>query len=91
LVTYRTAQRSQALLGGRSAGSIVGAQAASRRFSFIGTRYEDGRHDLRVPMRTHFRESAAEYNAVVFSSSNLRHRSGSADVSELDPAGYDLV
>ena len=45
--------------------------AAARRqprgvFTFTDLRYDDGRRDLRLPVREHFRERAAEYNRVVF-------------------------
>lgn len=59
-------------------------------FTFTDRRYDDGRRDLHLPMSTHFRERAAEYNAVVFDNGQ-RHRSLSCDVFDLDPAGYDLV
>nr|WP_237606107.1 DNA adenine methylase [Rhodococcus sp. JG-3] len=37
-------------------------------FTFTdSTRYADGRRDLRLSLREHFRERAAEYNATVFS------------------------
>lgn len=35
-------------------------------FTFTDRRYDDGRRDLWLPMREHFRERAVEYNAVVF-------------------------
>ncbi|HTZ45059.1 MAG TPA: DNA adenine methylase [Jatrophihabitans sp.] len=59
-------------------------------FTFVGTRYDDGRRDLRIPMAQHFRERVAEYNAVVFSNGR-RNRSVSADIADLDPADHDLV
>jgi adenine-specific DNA-methyltransferase len=37
-------------------------------FTFTGLRYDDGRRDLHLPLRTHFRERASEYNRVVFDS-----------------------
>ena len=47
--------------------------AAARRqprgvFTFTDLRYDDGRRDLRLSLREHFRERAAEYNRVVFDS-----------------------
>src|SRR5262249_31160528 len=47
--------------------------AAARRqprgvFTFTDMRYDDGRRDLRLSLREHFRERAAEYNRVVFDS-----------------------
>lgn len=59
-------------------------------FTFTGLRYDDGRRDLRLPLRDHFRERVAEYNKVVF---NNRQRNDSvrADVFDLSSEGYDLV
>ncbi len=37
-------------------------------FTFTDMRYDDGRRDLRLSLREHFRERAAEYNRVVFDS-----------------------
>ncbi len=37
-------------------------------FTFAGARYDDGRRDLRLSLREHFAERAAEYNSVVFDS-----------------------
>ena len=37
-------------------------------FTFTDMRYDDGRRDLRMSLREHFRERAAEYNRVVFDS-----------------------
>jgi DNA adenine methylase/adenine-specific DNA-methyltransferase len=59
-------------------------------FTFTGTRYDDGRRDLQIPLAQHFRERAAEYNAVVFSNGQ-RNRSISADIADLPAGGYDLV
>jgi adenine-specific DNA-methyltransferase len=59
-------------------------------FTFTNLRYDDGRRDLRLTLREHFREHAATYNEVVFASGN-KHRSVTGDVFDLDPRGYDLV
>lgn len=59
-------------------------------FTFTDLRYDDGRRDLRLPLREHFRERAAEYNRVVFNSGTACQAT-SCDVFELDPAGYDVV
>jgi adenine-specific DNA-methyltransferase len=59
-------------------------------FTFTELRYDDGRRDLRLPLRKQFAEAAGAYNAVVFDSGmpcQVKH----SDVFELDPAGYDLV
>ena len=37
-------------------------------FTVTGLRYDDGRRDLRLPLREHFLERAAGYNRVVFDS-----------------------
>lgn len=59
-------------------------------FTFTETRYDDGRRDLRLPLREHFAETAQAYNATVFDNGQLC-RSLHSDVSEIDPAGFDLV
>jgi adenine-specific DNA-methyltransferase len=59
-------------------------------FTFTDLRYDDGRRDLRMPLREHFVTAAEAYNKVVFDSGaacQVRH----SDVFELNPAGYDLV
>jgi len=59
-------------------------------FTFTDLRYDDGRRDLRLSLREHFRGSAADYNRVVFNS-GTPCRALSGDVFELDPVGYDVV
>jgi adenine-specific DNA-methyltransferase len=59
-------------------------------FTVTDLRYDDGRRDLRLPLREHFAEAAEAWNAVVFDSGRPC-RAIRGDVSELDPAGYDLV
>lgn len=59
-------------------------------FTFAETRYDDGRRDLRIPLREHFAEAAHAYNATVFDSGQPC-RSLHSDVSDIDPAGFDLV
>lgn len=59
-------------------------------FTVTGARYDDGRRDLRLPLRDHFRLRAAEYNAVVFDSGR-RCRSVTGDVFDLAAEPYDLV
>jgi adenine-specific DNA-methyltransferase len=59
-------------------------------FTITDLRYDDGRRDLRLPLREHFRERAAEYNSVVFDSGQPC-QAVSADVFDLDAHGYDLV
>lgn len=56
-------------------------------FTFTdSTRYADGRRDLRLSLREHFRERVEEYNAVVFSN-GLRSRSVRGDVFNLTTEG----
>lgn len=60
-------------------------------FTFTDLRYDDGRRDLRLPLREHFRERIEEYNAVVFNSQHTCN-SVSSDVFELRTSKpYDLV
>jgi len=59
-------------------------------FTVTGRRYDDGRRDLRLTMREHFRERAAEYNAVVFDNGQ-QHEALALDVFDVDPTGYGLV
>jgi adenine-specific DNA-methyltransferase len=58
-------------------------------FTFTDLRYNDGRRDLRLSLREHFRERAAEYNRVVFSGQPAVAVSG--DVFALEPRPYDVV
>lgn len=58
-------------------------------FTFTDLRYDDGRRDLRLSLREHFRERAAEYNAVVFDSGQPA-RALCGEVSAV-PAGFDIV
>jgi len=59
-------------------------------FTVTGMRYDDGRRDLRLSLREHFAERAAEYNAVVFDSGRPCAAT-SCDVFDLPPAAYDVV
>jgi adenine-specific DNA-methyltransferase len=59
-------------------------------FTFTNLRYDDGRRDLHLPLREHFRERAAEYNQVVFDSGQPC-TALSGDVFDLDTQDYDLV
>ena len=69
--------------------------AAARRqprgvFTFTDMRYDDGRPDLKMSLREHFRERAAEYNNVVFDSGQPC-AAFSGDVFSLSPKAYDVV
>jgi adenine-specific DNA-methyltransferase len=59
-------------------------------FTVTGLRYDDGRRDLRLPLREQFGEAAEAYNAVVFDNGRPC-RASCGDVFDLDPAGYDVV
>jgi len=59
-------------------------------FTFTDLRYNDGRRDLRLSLREHFRERVQEYNRVVFDSSQPCVALCS-DVFDLSASGYDLV
>jgi len=59
-------------------------------FTFTELRYDDGRRDLRLSLRDHFRERVAEYNAAVFDS-GMNHRVMVGDVFDLDPGPYDIA
>jgi adenine-specific DNA-methyltransferase len=69
--------------------------AAARRqprgvFTVTGPRYDDGRRDLRLSLREHFRERAGEYNRIVFDSGQPC-TAISGDVFDLPPRRYDVV
>ncbi|WP_431230835.1 DNA adenine methylase [Paenarthrobacter nicotinovorans] len=52
--------------------------------------YNDGRRDLRLSLRDHFRERAAEYNAAVFSSPG--HKVAyTGDVCDVPEEAFDVV
>jgi len=59
-------------------------------FTVTGHRYDDGRRDLRLSLREHFAERAADYNGVVFDSGRSCAAT-SLDVFDLPPGGYDVV
>jgi len=59
-------------------------------FTFTDLRYDDGRRDLRLPLRDHFVETAAAYNAVVFDNGRTC-RALHGDVFDIDPTGFDVV
>jgi adenine-specific DNA-methyltransferase len=59
-------------------------------FTFTDLRYDDGRRDLKLSLREHFRERAAEYNRVVFDSGQPCS-AVSDDIFALAPQAYDVV
>lgn len=52
--------------------------------------YNDGRRDLRLSLRDHFRERAAEYNAAVFSSP-VNKVAYTGDVCDVPEEAFDVV
>ncbi len=59
-------------------------------FTFTGLRYDDGRRDLRLPMRDHFRERAGAYNKIVFDSGQPC-TAVHGDVFTIQPRPFDVV
>ncbi|WP_245579884.1 DNA adenine methylase [Brevibacterium album] len=60
-------------------------------FTFTdSTRYADGRRDLQLSLREHFRERVAAYNAVVFSN-KLRSQSLRGDVLDIPTRAPDIA
>ena len=59
-------------------------------FTFTGSRYDDGRRDIRMSLREHFRERVAEYNAVVFNM-NTTSTAVHGDVFDLMETSPDIV
>lgn len=72
-------------------------QSAARKqprgvFTISGdlSNYDDGRRDLSLPLREHFRERAAAYNQAVFSTAKAG-KTFTGDVMDLDKTTYDVV
>lgn len=53
-------------------------------------RYKDGRRDLKLSLREHFREQVEVFNRSVFDNGR-KHRALYGDVFEIEPEGFDLV
>lgn len=83
------------LTGGRRALAISALVLSAARkqprgvFTFTDLRYDDGRRDLRLSLREHFRERVPEYNAVVFDNGQTS-RALQGDVTAV-PGGHDVV
>jgi DNA adenine methylase/adenine-specific DNA-methyltransferase len=83
------------LTGGRRALAISALVLSAARkqprgvFTFTDLRYDDGRRDLRLPLREHFRERVAEYNAVVFGNGQTS-QALHGEVTAVD-GGHDVV
>jgi adenine-specific DNA-methyltransferase len=52
--------------------------------------YDDGRRDLRLPLREHFAERVNDYNRAVFNG-GMPCRVTSLEVADLEPRRYDVV
>lgn len=59
-------------------------------FTITDFRYDDGRKNLRLPLRDQFRSTAEAYNQVVFENGTTC-KAICGDVFDIDPRGYDLV
>ncbi|MDQ0602284.1 adenine-specific DNA-methyltransferase [Streptomyces canus] len=59
-------------------------------FTFTDLRYDDGRRDLHLPLREHFRERAAEYNQAVFDN-EMDCNAVTGEVFDISADGFDLV
>jgi adenine-specific DNA-methyltransferase len=59
-------------------------------FTFTGSRYNDGRRDLKLSIEEHFIEQIKVFNDVVFDNGR-RHSAKRADVFTLRPRDIDLV
>jgi adenine-specific DNA-methyltransferase len=60
-------------------------------FTFTdGTKYADGRRDLQLTLREHFRERAADYNVTVFSNGK-RSRARRGEIFDIPETTPDLV
>ncbi|MFF0366948.1 DNA adenine methylase [Micromonospora sp. NPDC005087] len=59
-------------------------------FTFTDLRYDDGRRDLRLSLKEHFRETVKAYNGVVFDSGHECF-TATGDVFDLPTKGYDIA
>jgi adenine-specific DNA-methyltransferase len=59
-------------------------------FTVTGSRYDDGRRDLKLSIEEHFLEQVEAFNSIVFDNGR-RHTVRRADVFSLRPRGVDLV
>ncbi|MDT3395562.1 DNA adenine methylase [Streptomyces sp. B1866] len=59
-------------------------------FTVTGLRYDDGRPDLRLPLRDHFRRRAAEYSRAVFDSGQPC-AALTGEVFDIPSGGHDVV
>jgi len=59
-------------------------------FTVTGSRYDDGRRDLKLSIEEHFLEQVEAFNRIVFDNGR-RHTVRRADVFSLRPRGVDLV
>jgi adenine-specific DNA-methyltransferase len=59
-------------------------------FTLGGSRYDDGRRDLKLSIEEHFLEQVEKFNRVVFDNGR-RHTVKRAAAFDLRPRGVDLV
>lgn len=59
-------------------------------FTISDFRYDDGRRQLRMPLREQFIQAVAGYNGVVFDNGRPNH-SLALDIMRVEAAGFDLV
>lgn len=60
-------------------------------FTYTGTRYDDGRRDLKISLEQHFRDAIVLFNNAVFDN-RRHHRAFNQDVFDLpENDNYDLV
>lgn len=59
-------------------------------FTVTDFRYDDGRKNLRMPLRELFVRAVADYNAAAFDSGRM-NRALCGDIFQLDADGFDLV
>lgn len=72
---------------------VLGAARKQPRgvFTFTdATKYDDGRRDLTMPLREHFRECAMRYNSTIFDNGST-HISRCGDVFDISIEAPDLV
>ncbi|OGH07649.1 MAG: hypothetical protein A2W22_00610 [Candidatus Levybacteria bacterium RBG_16_35_11] len=59
-------------------------------FTYVGMRYDDGRNDIKLSMKEHFKKSIAQFNSCVFDNGR-KNRAFNKDIFNLDDADYDIV
>ncbi len=59
-------------------------------FTYTGMRYDDGRKDLKLSLRAHFKNAVAQLNPSIFSNGK-RHLAFNSDILKFRHRDYDLV